>query len=72
MHYQPDIKSIIKTIIVGSDADDILKETLMDSVDDFYGIMKMYNHYNLRTFQFFLSKVCYLLRLPTPLRCVEP
>lgn len=60
LHYQPDIKSIIKTIIVGSDADDILKETLMDSVDDFYGIMKMYNHYNLRTFQFFLSKVCYL------------
>lgn len=38
LHYQPDIKSIIKTIIVGSDADDILKETLMDSVDDFMGL----------------------------------
>lgn len=60
LHYQPDIKSIIKTIIKGSDADDFLKETLLESVDDFYLIMDMYKHYNLRTFQFFLSKVCYL------------
>lgn len=60
LHYQPDIKSIIKTIIMGSDADGFLKETLLDNVDDFYLIMAMYNHYNLRTFQFFLSKVCYL------------
>lgn len=60
LHYQPDIKSIIKTIIMGSDAGGFLKETLLDNVDDFYLIMDMYNHYNLRTFQFFLSKVCYL------------
>lgn len=60
LHYQPDIKSIIKTIIMGSDADGFLKEILLESVDDFYLIMDMYNHYNLRTFQFFLSKVCYL------------
>lgn len=60
LHYQPDIKSIIKTIIMGSDVASFLKETLLDNVDDFYLIMDMYNHHNLRTFQFFLSKVCYL------------
>lgn len=60
LHYQPDIKSIIETIITGGDANDSLKESLLDSLDKFYLIMKMYNHYNLRTFQFFLSKVCYL------------
>lgn len=60
LHYQPDIKIIIEAIITGSDANDSLKESLLDSLDNFYSIMKMYNHYNLRTFQFFLSKVCYL------------
>lgn len=60
LHYQPDVKCIIKTMIVGSDADDFLKDILLDSIDNFYLIMKMYNHYNLRTFQFFLSKVFYL------------
>lgn len=60
LHYQPDIKCIIKTIIESCDAEGLLKETLLDNVDAFYSIMKFNNHYNLRTFQFFLSKVSYL------------
>lgn len=60
LRYQPDIKSIVKTIIEDSDAEDPLKKALMENVDSFYLVMDMYNHHNLRTFQFFLSKVCYL------------
>lgn len=60
LHYQPDIKCIINEIIESCDAENPLKETLLDNVDTFYSIMKLNNHYNLRTFQFFLSKVSYL------------
>lgn len=60
LRYQPDIKSIVKTIIEDSDAKDFLKKALLENVDSFYLIMDMYNHHNLRTFQFFLSKICYL------------
>lgn len=60
LRYQPDIKSIVKTIIEDSDAEDPLKKALMENVDSFYSVMDMYSHHNLRTFQFFLSKVCYL------------
>lgn len=60
LRYQPDIKCILKTIIEGSDAEDSLKKALMDNVDSFYLVMDMHSHHNLRTFQFFLSKVCYL------------
>ncbi len=60
LHYQPDIKSIVKTIIEKSDAEDSLKEALMEKVDSFYFVMDMHRHHNLRTFQFFLSKICYL------------
>lgn len=60
LRYQPDIKSIVKTIIEDSDAEDSLKKALMEKVDSFYLVMDMYSHHNLRTFQFFLSKVCYL------------
>ncbi len=60
LRYQPDIKSIVKTIIEDSDPEAPLKEALMENVDSFYLIIDMYNHHNLRTFQFFLSKVCFL------------
>lgn len=60
LRYQPDIKCIVKTIIEDSDAEDSLKKALMDNVNSFYLVMDMYSHHNLRTFQFFLSKVCYL------------
>lgn len=60
LRYQPDIKCIVKTIIEGSDAEDSLKKALMENVDSFYLVMDTHNHHNLRTFQFFLSKICYL------------
>ena len=60
LHYQPDIKSIAKKIIKDSDAEESLKDALMEKVDNFYLVMDIHSHHNLRTFQFFLSKVCYL------------
>jgi len=60
LRYQPDIKSIAKKIIKDSDAEESLKEALMENVDSFYLVMDTHSHHNLRTFQFFLSKVCYL------------
>ncbi|MCI8484499.1 MAG: hypothetical protein HFH41_09180 [Lachnospiraceae bacterium] len=60
LHYQPDIKNIVKTIIENSDAENTLKEGLLENIDSFYLVMDMYGHHNLRTFQFFLSKICYL------------
>lgn len=60
LRYQPDIKNIVKIIIEESEMQDFLKEALMANVDSFYSIMDMNNHHNLRTFQFFLSKICYL------------
>lgn len=60
LHYQPDIKTISKKIIENSDIDSCLIEALLCNLDNFYMIMDIYKHHNLRTFQFFLSKVCYL------------
>ena len=60
LHYQPDIKCIIKTMIESFNVDEFLKEALLDNIDTFYSVMKLNGHYNLRTFQFFLSKVSYL------------
>lgn len=60
LHYRPDIKAIAKVIVEKSDIDSKLKETLLVHMDNFYFVMDRYSHHNLRTFQFFLSKICYL------------
>lgn len=60
LHYRPDIKAIAKVIVEKSDIDSKLKETLLVHMDNFYYVMDRYSHHNLRTFQFFLSKICYL------------
>ncbi|SEI92954.1 hypothetical protein SAMN05216514_10618 [Kandleria vitulina] len=60
LRFEPNIKEIITEIINTVQSDD-LKSILLDSTDDFISSMGFYHHYNLRTFQFFLSKICYLL-----------
>lgn len=60
LHYHPNIKTAIKTIIQNSNMNSGLKEVLWEHMDDFYMIMDANEHYNLRTFQFFLSKMSYL------------
>lgn len=57
LHFQPDVKVICSEMISTSPISDELKETLIGSLDSFYATMHNANHLNLRTFQFFLSKL---------------
>ncbi len=60
LRFQPDTKKITKEMVENSNMEDKLKEVLLLHMDEFYFVMEQYGHYNLRTFQFFLSKICYL------------
>ena len=57
LHFQPDIKLICRTIICGTDFGDEIKEKLNESTESFYATMHAAGHLNLRTFQFFISKI---------------
>lgn len=61
LKYEPDINSIISEIISNSKYDEDIKSLLQLQSNFFISRMDYYKHYNLRTFQFFLSKVSYLL-----------
>ena len=61
LKYEPDINSIISEIISNSKYDEDIKSLLQLQSSFFISRMDYYKHYNLRTFQFFLSKVSYLL-----------
>lgn len=58
--YQPNIRFIAKSIIEKANIDSSLKETLIEHMEGFISNMDRNQHHNLRTFQFFLSKVEYL------------
>lgn len=57
LHFQPDAKMICSGMISTSPISDEIKETLHGNLDSFYATMHNTNHLNLRTFQFFLSKL---------------
>lgn len=57
LHYQPEVKEICSEMICKSSFADGMKETLLCYLDSFYATMQNANHFNLRTFQFFLSKL---------------
>ena len=61
LKYEPDIPLIISEIIESSNCDDSIKSILKMKKDNFEVIMKNFKHMNLRTFQFFISKMNYLL-----------
>lgn len=60
LHYQPNTKNVINNLIEKSNMQSALKENLFEHVNNFYSTMQMYSHHNLRTFQFYLSKIGYL------------
>ena len=60
LRYEPDVEGIITEIIKTIKSDDV-RELLLDRTAEFKSTMKAHRHCNLRTFQFFLSKICYLL-----------
>lgn len=60
LQYEPETKEIARSIIEKSEIELALKEVLLVHLDMFISTMNRYNHHNLRTFQFYLSKVQYL------------
>lgn len=61
LKYEPDIPLIIEKIIDNSNYEESVKTRLKNNKHEFESTMMYYHHRNLRTFQFFLSKVSYLL-----------
>lgn len=57
LHYQPEVKDICSEMIRKSSFTNGMIETLLCYLDSFYATMHNANHLNLRTFQFFLSKL---------------
>lgn len=60
LSYIPDTKEIITEIIEKSEVAEELKEALLCHLSEFNSFMDVNGHHNLRTFQFFISKVSYL------------
>lgn len=61
LKYDPNIPEIISQIIETSNYENSIKGLLRAKKESFESTMEYYHHRNLRTFQFFLSKVTYLL-----------
>ncbi len=57
LYYYPDLGEIMQTLIHDSSMNLDLKTLLKNNVDFFVTYMTELNHPNLRTFQFFLSKI---------------
>lgn len=60
LHYQPNVKEICKQLIANTTLDTTLAKELDEHIDIFCNYMDQYSHHNLRTFQFYISKVSYL------------
>ena len=60
LHYQPNIRDVCKQLIANTRLDNTLAQKLNEHIDIFYQYMEQYSHHNLRTFQFFISKISYL------------
>lgn len=61
LRYSPNIIQIMTEIITASKYNASLKQVLISKLNYFKSTMDYYHHHNLRSFQFFLSKVSYLL-----------
>lgn len=57
IYYQPDLKIIFKKLIEAAPLKYKLKEYLSEDIEYFEEYMLNENHFNIRTFQFFLSKI---------------
>lgn len=57
IYYQPDLQTVFKELISSAKLDDSLKKYLYDDIAFFEEYMINEAHSNIRTFQFFLSKI---------------
>lgn len=60
LKYEPDIKDIMKKLIDKSECTVEDKDILLEDIEYYYNTMHNYKHLNLRSYQFFLSKIIYL------------
>lgn len=59
-YYQPDLIMILNSLITENIHNKDLKKYLLDNIESFAEYMLQEDHVNLRTFQFYLSKIVYL------------
>lgn len=57
LYYSPNLEKVLKELLYKSSVDIDLKRILDDNIDYFVQYMERQNHRNLRTFQFYLSKI---------------
>lgn len=62
IYYRPDLQTVFKELIISAELDNSLKEYLCADIDFFEEYMINEAHSNIRTFQFFLSKINQLYR----------
>ncbi len=72
LKYEPNIKEIMKQIIDKAPCLDVDKEILLEEISFYCITMSNYNHLNLRTYQFFLSKIIFLFDMISIITDVEP
>lgn len=60
LHYHPNVKEICRQLIANTSLDNTLAKELDEHIDIFCNYMNQYSHHNLRTFQFYISKISYL------------
>ena len=58
INYIPDLREAYMELIDKVQSNDYLRNQLKELVDNLVDFAKKFNHYNLRTFQFFLEKIC--------------
>lgn len=63
IYYQPDLQTVFKELITSAELDYSLKEYLYDDITFFEEYMINEAHSNIRTFQFFLSKINQLYKI---------
>lgn len=61
LYFEPDVETVMKLMIENISVNEKYKEILAGCMKGMKLSMDYYHHHNLRTFQFFLSKVAYLL-----------
>ena len=63
IYYQPDLQIIFKELIDKAKLEDVLKKYLYEDINYFEDYMSREGHSNIRTFQFFLSKINQLYKI---------
>ena len=60
LRYQPDVSVICKQLVSDFEMNYELSRELLENLEWFCSTMDSYAHHNLRTFQFYLSKISYI------------